>query len=174
MLRPEFDALKAAGALPMGQVPILEANGVKVYQSKAITRYLAAKLGLNGASAEEAALIDAVCETVADMRAAVNDAKTDEAKAALLAEKLPAMVAALESNLGADGFAVGGKLSVADVMLYHFAVWGNAPSAFGPGLPAAGALVAAASKAGAIVKAVAANAGVAAWEAGRAARNESF
>ena len=108
------------------------------------------------------------------MRTAVGDAKDDAAKAALLETKLPALIASLERNVGAEGSAVGGKLSAADVALYHFALWANAPSAFGPGLPAAGALVAAAPRLGAIVKAVAANAHVAAWEAGRAARGEAF
>lgn len=155
-------------------MPILEAHGVTIYQSKAIFRYVSHKTGLMGSTPEEAALIDAVCETVLEMRTAVGDAKDDSAKAALLETKLPALIASLERNVGAAGFAVGSKLSAADVALYHFAHWANAPSMFGAGCPAAGALVAAAPRLGAIVKAVAANAHIAAWESGRAARSEAF
>ena len=174
MLRPEFDALKASGALPVGQVPILEAGSVKVWQSKAIQRYVATKTGLMGSTPEEAAVVDAVCETIVEMRDAVTAAKDDAAKAALLETKLPELIAHLERAIGGDGYAANGKLSLADVLLYHFAHYANAANAFGPGLPAAGALVAAAPKAAKILAVVAANKGVAAWEAGRAARGEQF
>ncbi len=66
--RDEFNAAQAAGAFPMGQVPVLVvAKGGKEHklcQSKAIGRYVAAQLGLLGASAEEAADIDSLVEVV--------------------------------------------------------------------------------------------------------------
>ena len=173
-VREEFDALKASGALPMGQVPILEVNGTKIFQSKAIQRYVAGKTGLLGATAEESALIDAICESVFDLKTIVSDAKDDAAKEAI-AEKLADSFKLLEGSLGGDGFSVGGKLSLADILLYYFATLGNAPNFFSPaGCPAATAAAKASPKVAKIVATVAANEHVAAWEAGREGRNERF
>jgi glutathione S-transferase len=172
--RAEFDALKAAGALPMGQVPVLEAHGAKIYQSKAIARYVARKTGLLGASDEEAALIDAITETVGEIRDAINGAKDDAAKAEVLSTKVPALIAGLEKNIGAEGVAVGSKLSFADIVIAYYFTHANAPTAFGPGVPAIAELGKASAKISKIIAAVMGNAHVAAWEAGRAARGERF
>jgi glutathione S-transferase len=161
----------------MGQVPVLVVrNGAtesRLCQSKTIARYIAAKTGLAGANPEQGADIDSVCETVVDLAAANNSAKTEEEKAAFLKDKLPATLATLEKLLG-EGYAVGGKVSQADVVLYHLAHYLWAPSLFGPGNPAAAALVKASPKIAAIVANVAKLPGVAAWEAGREARKEPF
>ena len=118
-VRPEFDAAKAAGAFPMGQVPVLVAtvDGKKtsVCQSKTIGRYIASKTGLLGSTPEEAADIDSVCETVVDLLNASGAAKTDEEKAAFVADKLTNTLATLEGLIG-SGYAVSGKLSQADVV----------------------------------------------------------
>lgn len=53
---------------PMGQVPILEIDGIQVYQSFAILRYLAKLVGLGGNSEWEDLLIDIVADNVKDMR----------------------------------------------------------------------------------------------------------
>lgn len=68
--RPEFDELKASGALPFGQVPILEIleGGQKLAQSKAIERYLARTFNLYGANNLEAARIDSFSEGLSDLR----------------------------------------------------------------------------------------------------------
>lgn len=171
-VRAEFDALKASGALPLGQVPILEAGSVKVFQSKAIARYVASKTGLMGSTPEEAALVDAACETVYELREAVAAAKDDAAKAALPA-KLAGVLKAFAGVVG-DGFSVGGKLSLADVLLFYFAGTGNVPTLFGPGCADAIAACAAEPKIAAIVAKVAAIPAVAAWEEGRVARGEKF
>ncbi len=172
-MRPEFDALKASGALPMGQVPVLVSAGSKICQSKTIARYIAGKTGLLGATAEEAADIDSVCETIVDLANAANAAKTDEEKAAFLATKLPDTLATLEKLLGA-GYSVGGKTSQADVVLYHAAHYLWAANIWSPGNAAASALIKASPKIAAIIANVAALPGIAAWEAGREARKEPF
>ena len=70
MVRKEFDAAKAAGELDaaMGKVPILEVNGVKIGQSKSIERYLARNLGFAGDTSLAEFAIDAMCETVRDIK----------------------------------------------------------------------------------------------------------
>ena len=177
--RAEFDAAQAAGAFPMGQVPVLEVSKGgrvhKVCQSKAVARYVAGQLGLLGASAEEAADIDSLVEVVnGDIMPASNATKTPEERAKFVAEVLPKHLATLEKLLG-DKFAYGGKLSQADVVLYHLATHTHQPNPFGnPGNPEALALIRASPKVAAIVANVAALPGVAAWEAGRAARGEIF
>jgi glutathione S-transferase len=172
-VRAEFDALKASGALPLGQVPILESGDVKIFQSKAIARFVAAKTGLMGSNAEEAALIDAVCETVFELRDAVAAAKDDAAKAALPA-KLAGVLKGLAGVVGEAGFSVGRTLSLADLYIFYFAGTGNVPTLFGPGCADAIAACAAEPKIAAIVAAVAAIPAVAAWEAGREGRGEKF
>lgn len=128
--REDFDADKAAGKMDiaLGKVPVLEAGDFQLPQSKAIERYLAAKFGLMGSTPEEAAWVDAVCEHVRD----VNDAyrskglfgmKDAEKKAEIekkwFGEELPAFLQKLEKALpSADGYAVGGKTSLADVVLF--------------------------------------------------------
>ena len=158
----------------MGQVPMLVVGGTtKIVQSKAIARYAAAKTGLMGATPEEAADVDAFCELFADMKTAIDGAKDDDAKKALLSEKLPAMLAIVEKLAGATA-CVGGKLSLADVTLYHLVTHALAPSIWGPGAGDAVSAIKASPKAGAIIAAVAALPGIAAWEAARPARSEVF
>ena len=69
--------------------------------------------------------------------------------------------------------AYGGKLSQADVVLYHLATHALQSNMFGnPGNDAAIQAIKASPKVGAIVAHVASLPGVAAWEAGRVGRAE--
>lgn len=54
--------------MPMGQVPVLEIDDIPVYQSNAIARYLAKKVGLAGANDWENLQIDIVVDTINDFR----------------------------------------------------------------------------------------------------------
>eukprot|EP00913_Durusdinium_trenchii_P015142 g14203.t1 len=60
--RPEFDAMKAAGQLDssLGKVPLLEVDGAKIGQSKAIERFLAKELGMMGSNSVEVPHIDSI------------------------------------------------------------------------------------------------------------------
>ena len=162
----------------MGQVPILTvttASGTPstICQSKTIARYVAAKTGLLGSTPEEGADIDSVCEAVIDILNSNSNAKDDAAKASFLSTTIPTALANFDRLLG-DGYAVGGKLSQADVYIYHLATWAFSPNLWGPGNVPASDLLKANGKVAKIVATVAALPGVAAWEAGRAARNEQF
>jgi glutathione S-transferase len=124
--RPEFDAAKAAGELDSsgGKVPLLLVDGEhKIGQSKAIERYLAGALGLAGSSAVEAAQIDAVGETVRDIKDAYQKAKGEaDTKEKFFAEGLPTALALLEKSLpSASGpWLIGSKVSYADVVIFAF------------------------------------------------------
>lgn len=129
--REEFDADKAAGKMTvaMGKVPVLDAGpDFSLPQSKAIERYLAKRFGMMGATPEEEAWVDAIAEHVKD----INDAyskkglffmKDAEKKAEIqktwFDEELPPMLERLDAAIpGADGCAVGGKVSLADVVIF--------------------------------------------------------
>jgi len=129
--RPEFDADKAAGKMTvaMGKLPVLDAGpSFSLPQSKAIERYLAKRFGMMGATPEEEAWVDAVAEHVKDINDAYNKKglffmKDAEKKAELektwFDEELPPMLEKLDAAIpGVDGCAVGGKASLADVVIF--------------------------------------------------------
>lgn len=53
---------------PMGQLPVLEVDGIQVYQSVAIARYVAKVVGLAGKNDWESLLIDIAVDNVNDFR----------------------------------------------------------------------------------------------------------
>jgi hypothetical protein len=129
---PESDVLKAAGAfdINMGRVPLLVYSGpdsnVTIGQSKAIERFVSKKLGLFGSNDNEAALIDMIGEHVRDIKQKYNDAKAgkkgeelDAARTKFIGEELAVWFGKLEKTLsGTNGFAVGDKISYADVVIH--------------------------------------------------------
>lgn len=54
---------------PMGQLPVLEIDGIQVYQSLAIARYVARLVGLAGKDDWENLQIDIAVDNVNDFRA---------------------------------------------------------------------------------------------------------
>lgn len=52
----------------MGQMPLLEVDGIVVHQSGAIMRYLSKRFGLAGSNHWEDLLIDSVNDTITDFR----------------------------------------------------------------------------------------------------------
>ncbi|CAJ1413868.1 unnamed protein product [Effrenium voratum] len=129
-LGEEFEEDRDAGKMDisMGKVPVLDVDGFSLPQSKAIERYLARELGMMGSTPMEEALVDAMAEHVRD----INDAysrkglffmKDQEKKAELqkkwYEEELPLLLSKLETALpGSDGFAVGEKVSLADIAIF--------------------------------------------------------
>ena len=142
MERPEFDEAKATGKLwkSMGKVPFLNVGGDTIIsQSKAIERYLAGRFNMMGSSPEEAALIDSYCEYIRDFKTAYQGAKRKEDRKTALVEwfevTLPAKLWEFDVLLTRNTdfqdipetiilpnkrFAVGGKLSLADIVIYSF------------------------------------------------------
>lgn len=169
--RPEFDAAKAAGELDAsnGKVPMLTVDGQKIGQSKAIERYLAKALGLAGSNDIEAAQIDAVTETVRDIKDAYQKAKGDPAtKEKFFAEDLPAGLALLEKSLpkGSGPFLVGSTISYADICIFMFL---TDKSGFFDDFDKAKAAYTPVARVKAAMEAVEANAEIADWIAKRPA-----
>lgn len=130
IVRKEFEADRDAGKMDisMGKVPVLDVGDFSLPQSKAIERYVARKVGMMGSTAEEEALVDAMAEHVRDVNDAYNRKglffmKDEEKKAELkkkwYEEELPPLLTKLDTALpGSDGFAVGKKVSLADVAIF--------------------------------------------------------
>merc|ERR1711982_123564 len=102
----------------------------------AIERYLAREFGFMGANSVEAAQIDQVGETVADIKRAyqkpreVKDAAEKEAAMKKwFEEELPATLVLAEKSLpaGPGPFLIGSKVSLADLAMYQLLA---APGAF--------------------------------------------
>lgn len=55
-------------AIPFGKAPVLEIDGKKVTQSRAICRYLGKEAGIGGKDAWEDLQIDIIVDTVDDVR----------------------------------------------------------------------------------------------------------
>jgi len=152
MERKEFDEDKANGKLwqSMDKLPFLEVDGEVISQSKAIERFLAAKFDMMGSTPLEAAKIDSLCECIRDFKDMYQKVRTasaeekEEAKTKFFGETLPERLVAFnkivaltvtyslssqsseESVFNFTGseqlYAVGNKLSLADIVIYAFLV----------------------------------------------------
>ncbi|XP_070370860.1 glutathione S-transferase A1-like isoform X3 [Equus asinus] len=121
----DFEKLKNDGSLIFQQVPMVEIDGMKLVQSRAILNYIAAKHNLYGKDIKERALIDMYIEGVADLNAKfrllpVTPPDEKDAKITLIKESttnryLPAFEKVLKSH-GQD-YLVGNRLSRADIHL---------------------------------------------------------
>ncbi|XP_038060999.1 uncharacterized protein LOC119731798 [Patiria miniata] len=129
----DWPAMKAK--TPFGQMPMLETDGKVLPQTRAILYYVARELKLYGASNWESALIDVVGELMFDLKKPFAETilfeKDEAVKAAnvkkFIGETSPPILAKLEEQLkknkGGDGFFVGDKISLADVMFFADIDW---------------------------------------------------
>jgi len=122
--KEEMEKDAAAGVFDcnMGRLPILKADGAEVGGSKAIYRYIANTYGLMGNDKAEAALIDTVCGLVWDTTEAFgkmeDKTKWFEGDGTAMGDRgLQWFVKRMEKVVG-DGFAVGGRPSMADAVIY--------------------------------------------------------
>ena len=157
-------------------MPILKVGGVaKLSQSKAIERFLARKLALAGAGEIEAAHVDAVGEVLVDVRIKIQggagkDAAAQDAAVTGVVRSLGDLDK-FAAAAGSDGHLVGAGLTLADIQLYACKHYLLATCELKERMLAEFAKHA---KLEAVVAAVAAVPGIAAWEAGRTARAEAF
>ncbi|XP_034241044.1 glutathione S-transferase-like [Thrips palmi] len=120
--------------MPFGTMPVLEVDGVMYTQSRAICRYLAGQVGLQGATPEECLHIDIVVETFNDLRAAVADWFYDanpETKATklrpLMEKTAPFYLSKFEAMAEANGgYLANHKLTWADVYFCAPLTWFDA------------------------------------------------
>lgn len=113
------------GSLMFQQVPMVEIDGMKLVQTRAILNYIATKYNLYGKDMKERALIDMYAEGVADLGEMImhlplcppeqKDAKMTQIKESITNRYLPAFEKVLKGH-GQD-YLVGNKLSRADIHL---------------------------------------------------------
>lgn len=122
-----WPALKAEA--PLGQMPYLEVDGVKLPQSCTIARFVAHENNLAGKTNLEMAQADAVVDTLLDLvnfyYANVFKVQDEEEKKKAGAAFLENQAAAGAKNLekliglyGKNGFSVGDSLTWADLMIF--------------------------------------------------------
>ncbi|XP_007516570.1 glutathione S-transferase A2-like [Erinaceus europaeus] len=121
----DLEKLRNDGSLLFQQVPMVEIDGMKLAQSRAILNYIASKYDLYGKDLKERALIDMYSEGISDLGEMIitlplcpPDQKVS--KIALIKEKTsnrycPAFEKVLKSH-GQD-YLVGNRLSKADILL---------------------------------------------------------
>ncbi|CAF1149788.1 unnamed protein product [Adineta steineri] len=125
--RDQWPAHKAE--MPLGQMPVLEVDGVKLPQSLAIARFLAKQFHLAGKDNFEQAQVDAVVDTIYDcltkyvpIRFETDEAKKEELTKKFLAEELPKHLQNFETLgklYGKGGhFFVGKQLTWADLLFF--------------------------------------------------------
>ncbi|XP_040839480.1 glutathione S-transferase alpha-3-like isoform X1 [Ochotona curzoniae] len=129
--REDLEKLMNDGVLMFQQVPLVEIDGMKLVQTRAILNYIANKHNLYGKDIKERALIDMYDEGIADLNQLIirypySDPGVKEATIAQIKDKarnryFPAFEKVLKSH-GQD-YLVGNQLSKADVrlveLLYH-------------------------------------------------------
>ncbi|EFN78061.1 Glutathione S-transferase [Harpegnathos saltator] len=117
------DWSKCKTDMPLGQVPVLEIDGKKYHQSKAIGRYVAKKCNLYSSDEIEALEIDATVDSLDDMRQAMSvyhhekDPAVKEKMKKTTFEKLSFFLDKLEEQVKKNGgHFVRGKLTWPDVI----------------------------------------------------------
>ncbi|XP_062579790.1 S-crystallin SL11-like [Saccostrea cucullata] len=116
---------KTKPTMPQETMPVLEIDGKKIPQSRAIERFLAREFGLYGKTNMESCCVDVICETVNDFFESLRPVmfEKDEAKKAELMKKfheqVPVYMKRIEDRLslngGGNGFLVGPSLTLADL-----------------------------------------------------------
>lgn len=121
----DLEKLKKDGSLMFQQVPMVEIDGMKLVQCRAILNYIATKYNLYGKDIKERALIDMYTEGMADLNEMIltlplcppneKDARITLIKEKTTTRYFPVFEKVLKSH-GQD-YLVGNKLSRADIFL---------------------------------------------------------
>uniref|UniRef100_A0A803T1J4 glutathione transferase n=1 Tax=Anolis carolinensis TaxID=28377 RepID=A0A803T1J4_ANOCA len=123
--KADLEKLKKDGFLLFQQVPMVEIDGMKLVQTRAILNYIAEKYNLGGKDIKQRALIDMYCEGTMDLNEMIihlpfKPADQKEKETAAIIEKateryFPVYEKVLKDH-GQD-FLVGNQLSRADIQL---------------------------------------------------------
>ncbi|XP_068424396.1 glutathione S-transferase 3-like [Clinocottus analis] len=119
--REQYLKLLSDGDLMFQQVPLVEIDGMKLIQSKAILNYIAEKYGLHGKDLKDRVMINMYSEGLMDLMEMIMMLPfSTDAKAQLNTIQSKAQdryLPVFEKALSGPIFLVGGKISCADVQL---------------------------------------------------------
>uniref|UniRef100_A0A286XK20 glutathione transferase n=1 Tax=Cavia porcellus TaxID=10141 RepID=A0A286XK20_CAVPO len=125
MGQEDLEKLRNDGLLMFQQVPMVEMDGMKMVQSRAILNYIATKYNLYGKDMKERLLIDMYTEGMADLfelsfKVILGPPEQRDATKSLIKDRaknrfFPAFEKVLKSH--GQGYLVGNKLSKADILL---------------------------------------------------------
>nr|XP_056712897.1 glutathione S-transferase-like [Euleptes europaea] len=123
--KEDLEKLRKDGALLFQQVPMVEIDGMKMVQTRAILNYIAAKYNLCGKDLKEKALMDMYVESIMDLGEMImthpyKPADAKEKDLALITERattryFPVFEKVLKDH--GQEYLVGNKFSRADVQL---------------------------------------------------------
>ncbi|XP_064364625.1 glutathione S-transferase-like [Dromaius novaehollandiae] len=123
--KEDLEKLRSNGSLLFQQVPMVEIDGMKLVQTRAILSYIAGKYNLYGKDLKERAWIDMYVEGTTDLMGMImyipfQPAESKEKNLALIIERaaaryFPVYEKALKDH--GHGYLVGNKLSWADIHL---------------------------------------------------------
>ncbi|CEM30532.1 unnamed protein product [Vitrella brassicaformis CCMP3155] len=126
----EFAKMKADGVLPFGQFPIIEVDGKPLAQSVAQLIYAGRLAGLIPSDTWEEAKVMEFQMGIEDIVTAMipalmekDEAKKMEMKKELADVTFPKWFGYMEKLAGDGGYAVGSKLTIADLSLYNLMSW---------------------------------------------------
>ncbi|KAM9364959.1 uncharacterized protein KZ484_011166 [Pholidichthys leucotaenia] len=117
--REQYEKLMYDGSLTFQQLPLVEIDGLKLVQTKAILNYIADKYNLHGKGLKERVMINMYSEGLMDLMEMImmlpfcENPKLDNIKAKANERYLPVF----EKALTGSTYLVGEKLSMADVLL---------------------------------------------------------
>jgi len=121
-----FAEVKAAGKLPLGQLPVLEVNGQLLAQSGAINRYLASLvpslIPSDPLKRAQADMIHETAQELAKVNPIVNMFRGEKfagEKSDFFSNILPTRLTFLAKTLGDQQFFCGDKVSYCDFAVYH-------------------------------------------------------
>ena len=126
MEKEEFEKDKADGKLKgsLNKVPYLEVDGTIIPQSKSIERYLARRFSMMGENDLEAVRIDSLCECIRDFKDAYQPVRKADNKEQAMNEwftkTLVEKLGLLEHLVDGEGYSVGNRLSLSDVVIFAF------------------------------------------------------
>ncbi|XP_068579767.1 glutathione S-transferase A4-like [Cebidichthys violaceus] len=119
--REQYEKLLSDGDLMFQQVPLVEIDGMKLIQSKAILNYIAEKYNLHGKDLKSRVMINMYSEGLMDLMEMIMmlaftadlNAQLDTIQTKAKKRYLPVFEKALSGSI----YLVGGKMSCADVQL---------------------------------------------------------
>ncbi|XP_041106073.1 glutathione S-transferase, alpha tandem duplicate 1 [Polyodon spathula] len=125
--REQYEQLLKDGALMFQQVPLVEIDGMKLVQTKAILSYIAAKYNLYGKDLKERVMIDMYVEGIRDLMELIvkhpflppaeKESNTKLIQTKAIDRYFPVYEKALARSGG--GYLVGSQLSQADVQVFE-------------------------------------------------------